>query len=135
MKKLVMTLCGTVLSLAVFAQQSDSTENINKYNSDIGAQSPVIMQPRDSQLMYNSPQIPPQQQTSPIIQQQYNTQPQLESQPRVQPQPGIRLQPLQTNPQIPSQTQPLDLNSPAQQNQFNKPVQQVPIEQGAQRPG
>jgi hypothetical protein len=135
MKKLVMTLCGTVFSLAVFAQQSDSTDNGNDYNSNIGTQSPAIMQPRDSQLMNNSPQIQEQQQTSPIIQQQFNTQPQLQSQPRIQAQPGIRLQPLQTNPQIPSQTQPLDLNSPAQQNQFNKPAQHVPTEQGAQRPG
>jgi hypothetical protein len=134
MKKLAMTLCAAALSMAVCAQQLDSTDNSSDYKTDFRIQSPSINQPTDSQSIY-TPQYnqQPQKQTSPIIQQKFQTQPTLQYQQQ-QPQPGLRLQPLQTNPQIPSQTQPLDLNNNETQNQFNHPVEPTPRESDKQRP-
>lgn len=126
MKKLAMTICGAAfMSVSVLAQEYDSMNNSNGSTgiNDVPAQYP-IKQPTDSQSIYSTPQTDQQQQQlSPIIQQQFQRQPQIQSQPRLQSQPGIRFQPLQTNPQIPSQSQPLDLNSPTPQNQFERPIQ------------
>ena len=134
MKKLAMTLCGAALSMAIYAQQLDSTDNSSDYKTDFRIQSPSINQATDSQSIYRPQYSPqPQKQTSPIIQQKFQTQPTLQYQQQ-QPQPGLRLQPLQTNPQIPSQTQPLDLNNNGNQNQFNQPVQPAPSESDTQRP-
>lgn len=133
MKKLMMILCGAALSMAVYAQQPDSTDDSGEFKTDFRFQNPSLSQPTDSQSIY-SPQLSPQpqQQTSPIIQQRFQTQPTLQYQQQ-QSQPGLRLQPLQTNPQIPSQTQPLDLNNNGNQNQFNQPVQPAPKESDTQQ--
>jgi hypothetical protein len=135
MKKLAMTLCGAALSMAVYAQQLDSINNNSDYKKDFRIQNPSINQATDSQSIY-TPQYspPPQKQTSPIIQQKFQTEPSLQYQQQ-QPQPGLRLQPLQTNPQIPSQTQPLDLNNNGNQNQLNQRIQPTPGESDTQRPG
>jgi hypothetical protein len=132
MKKLAMTICGAAFSMACFAQVGDSTNNKNQFRSHFQIQSSSIIQQSDSQSIYtpqNSPQLP--QQTSPVIQQRFHTERALQYQRR--PQPGIRLQPLQTNPQIPSQTEPLNLNN-SNQNQFNQPIQPAPEESDIQRP-
>jgi hypothetical protein len=135
MKKLAMTICGVAFNMAAFAQVGDSSTNDNQFKSDFRIQNPSINQPSDSQSIY-SPQYSPQrqQQTSPLIRQRFQTEPTLQYQQQ-QPQPGIRLQPLQTNPQIPSQTQPLDLNNSGNQNQLNQRIQPAQEGSGAQRPG
>lgn len=129
-----MTICGAAFSMAGFAQVGDSTTNNNQFKSDFQIQNPSINQQSDSQSIYTPQYSPqPQQQTSPVIQQRFQTEPTLQYQQQ-RPQPGIRLQPLQTNPQIPSQTQPLDLNGSGNQNQFNQPIQSGQEESGEQRP-
>jgi hypothetical protein len=134
MMKLAMTICGAAFSMAGYAQVGDSTTNNNKFKSDFRIQNPSINQQSDSLSIY-TPQYSPQlrQQSSPIIRQRFQTERTLQYQQQ-QPQPGIRLQPLQTNPQIPSQTQPLDLNNSGNQNQFNQPVQRAQEGSGMQRP-
>ena len=133
MKKLTITLCAAALSVAVFGQQPDSSKT--EYKSNLQFQNPSISQPKDSQSVYTPEYVPQkQQQTSPIIQQKFQSEPSLQY-PKQQSQPGIRLQPLQTNPQIPSQTQPLDLNNNENNNQLNQQVQPSSSQQDSQRPG
>jgi hypothetical protein len=133
MKKIIMTFCAAAFSVAVFGQQQDST-NSAEYKTDLQFQNPALGQPKDSQSVYTPQYAPQQQQTSPIIQQRFQTSPSLQY-PKLPSQPGLRLQPLQTNPQIPSQTQPLDLNSNKNTNQLNQRVQPSSSETGLQRPG
>ena len=133
MKKLAMTFCAAALSVAFLGQQQDSTST--EYKSNLQFQNPSIGQPKDSQSVYTPQYVPQQQQqTSPIIQHRFQTEPSLQY-PKQQSQQGLRLQPLQTNPQIPSQTQPLDLNNTENNNQLNQRVQPSSSEPNLQRPG
>jgi hypothetical protein len=134
MRKLAMTICGAAFaSASVIAQTLDSTGSFN----DFRTQYPELNQSTDSAS--SNPQF--QNQQSPIIQPQYQTQPSIQPAPQPQSQPTLKLQPLETNPQIPSQTQPMDLNSPAQQDQIEQPVQPAaptpagPADNSTQRPG
>ena len=127
MKKLALIISGIVFSTSLFAQQVDSANTEGNFDQSparqpsVNFQYPSISQPTDSPSMKSTPQ-----QTSPIIQQRYQVQPKLQSLPQQQqwqPQPGLRLQPLQTNPQIPSQSEPLDFNNSNQQNQLSPQAQ------------
>ena len=128
MKKITMTFYAAALSVAAFAQQGDSTNSL--FKSGIRFQNPSLGQAKDSQSMYTPQYRPMQEQKtmSPIIQQKFQTQPSLQY-PKQELQPGLRLQPLQTNPQIPSQTEPLDLN-----NSGNESVQPLRRESGTPQP-
>lgn len=128
-----MTIYASALTIAVFAQQPDST-NSSDYKTNFQVPNPSVGVPEDSQSVYTPQYSPPQQQqTSPIIQQRPLSQPSLQY-PKQESQPGLRLQPLQTNPQIPSQTQPLEMDQSGNQNQFNRSVQPSLPESDTQRP-
>ena len=152
MKKIMMTACVVAfMSMMALAQNVDSTQNQNgstdfrnnpiQDSAMTQPANPQPIEPTNPQPIEGTPRTQDPT-TSPIIQPQpqqpqIQTQPQQQSQPQLQPQQQQLESPLQTQPQVPTQSQPtLDPNSPTPQ--LNQPVQQLnqhrpPIRQGAGR--